>query len=472
MRQVLSAVLLAALVACGGGDTGTNTPPPPPPTPAAVASVSVSLAASSLTAGGTTQATAILRDAGGATLTGRSIQWSSASPQVASVSGSGVVTAVAPGTTSISATSEGVAGSAQLTVTLAPVATVGILPAAPTIQAGAQVTLTATLRDAGGAALTGRDIAWSSSAPTIAVVSAAGVVAGVSAGTATITATAEGRSGIAQVTVTPLPVATVVLIPPAGQLVVGTQGQFAVELRAADNTVLSGRTVTWTSTVPAVANVSGNGVITALSPGVTTIRATSEGVIGSATLTVLAPPPSGFSLTFQNRLINPVDVYLNGFFWRQVGAQASTQEDFAPAAALSVSWTLVRPTIGARALGEPITETFTTVFNPTGGYTATADNVLGNGEVYFTPVLKNLSGVGFLIDMPERFLASRCDCILPNNALTYSGFGYWRLGVLPSIDAYRDSDTFRTGPRDREYVYGFELESGSGVWRKTWYFWP
>ncbi|HKW12192.1 MAG TPA: Ig-like domain-containing protein [Gemmatimonadaceae bacterium] len=81
-----------------------------------VASVTVSLGSSSLTIGQTTQATAVTKDASGNVLTGRTITWSSGNAGIASVSGSGVVTAVALGSTTIAATSEGKSGGANVSV--------------------------------------------------------------------------------------------------------------------------------------------------------------------------------------------------------------------------------------------------------------------------------------------------------------------------------------------------------------------
>src|SRR5688572_16664765 len=89
------------------------------------------------------------------------------------------------------------------------VASVGVTPATLTLTTGQTQQLTATLRDAGGAVLTGRTITWTTSAPTVATVSSSGLVTAVASGTATITATSEGRSGTATVTIsstTPAPV--------------------------------------------------------------------------------------------------------------------------------------------------------------------------------------------------------------------------------------------------------------------------
>ncbi|MEW5927370.1 MAG: Ig-like domain-containing protein, partial [Gemmatimonadota bacterium] len=87
------------------------------------------------------------------------------------------------------------------TATGVPVATVTVSPAAPTVEAGKPVQLTAALADAGGNPLTGRTVAWSSSSAAVATVSGSGLVTGVAPGTATITAASEGKSGSAAVTV-------------------------------------------------------------------------------------------------------------------------------------------------------------------------------------------------------------------------------------------------------------------------------
>jgi len=76
-----------------------------------------------------------------------------------------------------------------------------VSPAAASLTVGQAVQLTATLKDASGNVLTGRPVTWSSSAPSVAPVSASGLVTGLALGTAMITATSEGQSGSAAVSV-------------------------------------------------------------------------------------------------------------------------------------------------------------------------------------------------------------------------------------------------------------------------------
>ncbi len=169
-----------------------------------VASVTVSPAILSVSVGQTVTLTATPRDSSGNALVARVVTWVSNAPAVATVNG-GLVTGVAAGPATITATSEGQSGVAAvtvMTVTPAPVASVTVSPAAASVGVGQAVALTATPMDASGNALTGRVVTWGSSAPAVATVNGNGQVTGVAAGPATITATSEGQSGSAAISVT------------------------------------------------------------------------------------------------------------------------------------------------------------------------------------------------------------------------------------------------------------------------------
>jgi hypothetical protein len=87
------------------------------------------------------------------------------------------------------------------------VASVDVTPAGPAVLVGGTVQLTATPRDASGAAVTGVTVSWQSESTGVASVSGTGLVTGVAAGTSRITATAGGRSGSVTATVSePSPV--------------------------------------------------------------------------------------------------------------------------------------------------------------------------------------------------------------------------------------------------------------------------
>ena len=277
----------ATITATSEGKTGTSSITV---TLAPVATVAVTFAASSVQAGQTTQATAATRDANGNLLTGRAISWSSDNQAVATVSVTGVVTAVAVGSANIIATSEGKTGSATATVTPVPVASVNVTLTPNSITAVGTAQAAAATLDANGAALTGRAVTWNSLNPAIATVSADGVVSAVAVGTANITATSEGTTGSATITVTPAPVATIALSPPSVTIVSGGAQQLTATLEDAHHNVLTGRTIEWNTDGPGIATVSSTGLVAALSPGVATIIAVGEGKIGSTVVTVTPIP--------------------------------------------------------------------------------------------------------------------------------------------------------------------------------------
>jgi len=262
-----------------------------------VAAILVTPGVNDLVAGQTSRLTAQLRDASGALLTGRVIAWSTNRSTVATVTSDGLVTAVATGTATISATSEGKTGSATVNVTPRPVSAVIVSPNQVTIYAGQTVQLSALVTDDRGQVLSGRPITFSSSRTQVATVSALGVVTGVSAGTATITAVSESASGTATITIAPDPVAAVDVTPSSSSISVWSTVQLVAVPRNVNGQVLTGRTVTWSSGTPALASVSATGLVTGLAAGDAVIIATVDGKQGAATVTVRQVPVASVSVT-------------------------------------------------------------------------------------------------------------------------------------------------------------------------------
>jgi hypothetical protein len=69
------------------------------------------------------------------------------------------------------------------------------------IKLGDAIEVRASARSAGGNTLSGRTIVWASSRPSVATVTPSGLVTGTAIGSATVTATSEGRSAIVQIAV-------------------------------------------------------------------------------------------------------------------------------------------------------------------------------------------------------------------------------------------------------------------------------
>ncbi len=260
--------------------------------PVSVSSVSVALDSSAMIVGSTSQATATLRDSSGTILGGRSITWSSNNTAVATVSSSGVVTAVGPGIAGISATSESKSGSANVTINAVPAASVQVTLNPGYVLTGQAAMATAVVRDAKNNVLTGRLITWSSSATSVATVASSGAIAAVATGTANITAVVEGKTGAAMLTVGKVPVSTVTVSLASTSIAPGKTTQASAVTKDSTGTVLSGRTIAWTSSNTAVATVNATtGVVTAVATGSANIIATSEGRTGLMAVTVAPAAP-------------------------------------------------------------------------------------------------------------------------------------------------------------------------------------
>jgi uncharacterized protein YjdB len=239
-------------------------------------------------------------DASGAEVIGRPVNWASSNSAIASVSAAGQVTGVAVGSATITATIDGIPGTATVTVTSVPAASVRITPATGTVQQGGALQLTATALDGQGAELPGRTATWSSSNESIATVSSTGRVVGIAEGAFTITARIDAVSGTGSYSVTKIPVGLVTVSPSNVTLSVGQTQPMTVNLFAADRTTplpIGGRIITWTSSNTAVVSVSSSGVVAGVSSGSATITAATEGVSGTATVNVTAVPIASISVT-------------------------------------------------------------------------------------------------------------------------------------------------------------------------------
>jgi uncharacterized protein YjdB len=232
------------------------------------------------------QLTVTLTDASGAVLTGRTVTYASSNENVATVGSNGLVTGRGAGTTSITVLSEGKVDVVPVTVTEAPLHSIVILPGERFIPDGLQLQLTVALADERGNSLT-RNVGWSTSSEAVATVTATGRVSGVTPGSATITATSEGKSVSVDISVRSR-VATIIVSPASATIRVGDEAQLTVTLLDREGNVLSDRDVAFVPSGGHVA-VSSTGRLRGLTEGTATIAVRSEGRETLASVSVVEP---------------------------------------------------------------------------------------------------------------------------------------------------------------------------------------
>ena len=138
--------------------------------------------------GDTTQLTAEAKDADGQSISGGSFTWVSSDTTVASVSATGLVTAVANGTATVTVTSGSASATASATIEQVA-ASITLSPDSLVFVAvGDTATVTAIVLDAGGSEIPSPTLTWSSSDTTAVTVNSSGLVTAVASGLATVTA--------------------------------------------------------------------------------------------------------------------------------------------------------------------------------------------------------------------------------------------------------------------------------------------
>ena len=254
--------------------------------PIPVVAVRVTPPSRDLTVGQTTQLKAEPLDAQGNVLSGRSVAWSSSRANVATVSATGAVTALSAGNAIITATVEGRSGVGAITVAAAAVATVAVSPTSATLIVGQTVQLGAQPRDASGRALPGRTVTWSTNRSDVATVTSTGIVTAISSGTATITASSEGRTGTANVAVQPPTVSRLEITPANASVEVGSALRLTATAYDSRGNIIPGAQVAWGSSDTQIAVVDNTGRVLGVGRGSVIITARSGSKAATASIRV------------------------------------------------------------------------------------------------------------------------------------------------------------------------------------------
>lgn len=171
-----------------------------------------------------------------------------------------------------------------------PADTVSFGRAADSVLAGKTYQLVAVVRDAGGREITGRNVTFTSNAPSIAEPDANGLVTAKAAGSAEMKATIDGKTDLMTLKVL-LVASRLVVTPATNDVSIGATRGLLATLTSITGEAIPGRTVTWQSSNAAVATVNGAGVVSAVSLGTAIITGTGDldGVSGTSSFTVTDP---------------------------------------------------------------------------------------------------------------------------------------------------------------------------------------
>ncbi len=167
------------------------------------------------------------------------------------------------------------------------VASVTVTPASGTIVEAQTEQFTATAKDSSGNTIANATFTWSSDNTAAATVDSSGKATGTGIGTAHVTASSGGMSGTATLVVN-TNISAVTVTPATASISAGQTQQFGAAATDSSGSALTGKTFSWTSSDTGVATVDGTGKATAVAAGTATITATSDGVNGTAALTVTA----------------------------------------------------------------------------------------------------------------------------------------------------------------------------------------
>lgn len=203
-----------------------------------------------------------------------------------------------PGVVIVALAAAGLAACDGATEPVVEVGAVTVSPARQTLVVGDSLVLSADVRTPEGMPIEGVTLAWTVSDTAVARATFQAnraVVRAVGAGSVVVQASAGGKHGLAELTVSEAPgspVAEVRLTPGAVVMSVGEQRTFSARAYDAAGEEITGLPTTWVNDSPGVLALTDAGVATAVAPGYGQVTARIGGVSASVAVTVTAPEPA------------------------------------------------------------------------------------------------------------------------------------------------------------------------------------
>ena len=229
------------------------------------------------------------------------VSWTSSNTAVATIGGSGRAKALTPGSTTITATLGSISGSSTLDVSNATIVSISVTPSGRTIAPGTRLSFAATgvFSDHTTQVIT-RDCTWASDNHAVATVGAGGTATAIGPGTANISATFNGVSGMAPLNVSSATLSSISVTPASAVLAPTTSANCVATGTFSDgSSQVITNIVTWTSSAPNVASVNGGGRVTAQSPGNATMTAQLGSLSANCAIVVDGSPLTSIQVSPQ-----------------------------------------------------------------------------------------------------------------------------------------------------------------------------
>ena len=324
-----------------------------------ITKVTLNESALSMIKGDTATLKATVAPAG--TTQSKTVTWSSSDTSVATVDSDGAVTAVEGGSAKITAKSvNGKTADCAVTVTV-PATGIEINATPFEIDRGDSRTLTATVLPADA---TDKSVSWATSDSSVVSVDENGKITAEAPGAATITAaTADGKYSASCAVNVIISISSLNLNKTTDTIIKGATDTLTATIDPPDTT--ENKTVTWTTTDPAVATVDSAGIVTAVEGGTTTITAQAGSHFAECVVTVVVPV-TGISI-FPDASI-------------EKGTQQSLMVTFTPTDATdrAVTWSSSNPAVATvdedgKITAVSVGSTAITATSHDGGFTATCN---------------------------------------------------------------------------------------------------
>lgn len=281
-----------------------------------------------------------------------SASWNSTDPSRLTMSNAvgtrGLGTAVASGTTTVTASLSGLIGTTPVTVSGATLASISVTPASTSLPLGSTRAFTAvgTFSDGSNQDLTAQ-CAWASTVPAVATLSNAdgsrGLATPLQVGSTTVTAALSSKQGSAALTVTAATLSSLSISPANAVMPRGSTRQFtALGVYSDGSTQDLTEQVTWASSATSVATVSNGassrGLVTTLTTGATTISITAGTVSASTSLTVT-------DVTLVSIAVSPINATLLLTAQQQYIAVGSYSDGSTQSLTQQVTWASSAPSV-------------------------------------------------------------------------------------------------------------------------------